>query len=112
MNLSPQLAPASLAVVMPIYNEASNIGVVLDDWFICLKSVCPSFVLFAINDGSKDDTAQILELLRVKLGPRLRVVNKRNTGHGLTCREGYELALAEGAEWIFQIDSDGQCDPA
>jgi dolichol-phosphate mannosyltransferase len=29
----------------------------------------------------------------------------------LTCRKGYELALEEGAAWIFQIDSDGQCDP-
>ena len=111
MNLSPQF-PANLAVVVPVYNEAANIVAVLDEWFSCLENVCPNFVLFAVNDGSKDDTAQILESLRGELGPRLRVVNKPNTGHGLTCREGYELALADGAEWIFQIDSDGQCDPA
>jgi glycosyltransferase involved in cell wall biosynthesis len=39
-------------------------------------------------------------------------VNKKNSGHGRSCREGYELALGEGAAWILQIDSDGQCDPA
>ena len=55
--------------------------------------------------------AEILDSLRNELGPRLQVVNKSNSGHGLACREGYELALSEGSPWIFQIDSDGQCDP-
>jgi glycosyltransferase involved in cell wall biosynthesis len=101
-----------LAVVMPIYNEAANIASVLGEWFALLDKIAPRFVLFALNDGSKDQTAAILASLGDQLGPRLRVVNKANSGHGPTCRQGYELALAEGAEWIFQIDSDGQCDPA
>jgi len=109
--MSPQFSPPDIAVVMPVYNEAANISAVLHEWFSYLRIVCPNFVLFAVNDGSKDETAKILALLRDELGPRLRVVNKSNSGHGLTCREGYQLALAEGAEWIFQIDSDGQCDP-
>ncbi len=112
MKVTPQLSPPDLAVVMPVYNEAANIAAVLSEWFSCLRIVCPNFILFAVNDGSKDDTAEILASLKKELGPRLRVVNKTNSGHGLTCREGYELALAEGAKWIFQIDSDGQCDPA
>ena len=97
---------------MPIYNEAANIGSVLREWFDCLDKVAPDFVLLAINDGSKDDTQTVLESLGSELGPRLRVVSKPNSGHGSSCREGYELALAAGAHWIFQIDSDGQCDPA
>lgn len=111
MNRSPQFGSPALAVVMPIYNEASNIASVLREWFAILDKVAPDFALFALNDGSKDDTAAILAGLSAELGPRLRVVNKKNSGHGRSCREGYELALAEGAEWIFQIDSDGQCDP-
>ena len=110
--MSPQFSPPDLAVVMPVYNEAANISAVLHEWFSYLRIVSPNFVLFAVNDGSKDGTAKILGSLKGELGPRLRVVNKTNSGHGLTCREGYELALAEKAEWIFQIDSDGQCDPA
>jgi dolichol-phosphate mannosyltransferase len=112
MKMSPQVSQPDLAVVMPVYNEAANIEAVLSEWFSCLKIVSPNFVLFAVNDGSKDATANTLASLKAELGPRLRVVHKSNSGHGLTCREGYELALAEGAEWIFQIDSDGQCDPA
>lgn len=112
MNSSPQQFTApELAVLMPVYNEAANIAFVLREWFACLDGVSPDFVLFAINDGSKDNTALVLELLSRDLGPRLRVINKSNSGHGSSCREGYELALATGARWIFQIDSDGQCDP-
>jgi dolichol-phosphate mannosyltransferase len=68
-------------------------------------------VLLVINDGSTDDTGAILSQLSHEFGQRLSVVNKTNSGHGRSCREGYELALARGARWIFQIDSDGQCDP-
>src|ERR1051326_3764601 len=112
MLTSPQVSAAELAVVMPIYNEAANIAAVLQEWFSCLRIVCPNFILFAIDDGSKDETAQVLSSLQNEFGQQLRIVNKPNSGHGLTCREGYELALSEGAEWILQIDSDGQCDPA
>jgi len=104
------MAP-ELAVVMPIYNESANIGSVLREWFACLEGIAPGFELFAINDGSTDNTLSILEQLRGELGPRLRVVNKPNSGHGRSCREGYEMAMASGSRWIFQIDSDGQCDP-
>jgi len=110
--MNPQFSAPELVVVMPVYNEAAQIASVLGEWFACLNKIVPRFVLLAINDGSKDETATILESLSCELGPRLRVVNKANSGHGPSCREGYELALAEGAQWVFQIDSDGQCDPA
>jgi dolichol-phosphate mannosyltransferase len=111
MNSSPQLSTPELAIVMPVYNEAANIGSVLEEWFGHLRIACPNFVLFAVNDGSTDDTAEILASLKDRFGSRLRVVNKINGGHGSACREGYELALGEEVEWILQIDSDGQCDP-
>jgi dolichol-phosphate mannosyltransferase len=112
MNVSPQFALPELAVVMPVYNEAANIGSVVREWFGVFAKVAPRFSLFAINDGSKDKTAAELISLSRELGPRLQVINKTNSGHGQTCRYGYEYALNEEAAWIFQIDSDGQCDPA
>ncbi|MEP7014213.1 MAG: glycosyltransferase family 2 protein [Verrucomicrobiota bacterium] len=112
MNVSPPFSTPELAVVMPVYNEAANIGAVLREWFRTLERTAPDFVLLVINDGSKDNTASILAALSRELGPRLQVVSKKNSGHGSSCREGYEMALAQGAAWILQIDSDGQCDPA
>lgn len=112
MDSSPQqFTTPELAVVMPIYNEAANIASVLREWFECLNAVAPDFVLLAINDGSKDETRDVLTSLAAEFGSRLQVVNKPNSGHGRSCREGYEIALEIGARWIFQIDSDGQCDP-
>ena len=110
MSRSPQ--SPDLAVVMPIYNEAASIRSVLREWFLALDKASVNFLFFAINDGSTDDTTKILSSLTGELGPRLCVVNKKNSGHGRSCRFGYERALAEGAPWILQIDSDGQCDPS
>jgi glycosyltransferase involved in cell wall biosynthesis len=111
MNVSPQFASPELAVVMPVYNEAHNIVAVVREWFAVLAEIAPRFSLFVINDGSKDGTTAALSSLAAELGPRLRIVEKGNSGHGRSCRHGYELALNEGATWVFQIDSDGQCDP-
>jgi hypothetical protein len=52
MSVSSESPHPELAVVMPIYNEAANISVVLREWFNCLDKVAPRFVFFAINDGS------------------------------------------------------------
>jgi dolichol-phosphate mannosyltransferase len=112
MNSSPRFGSPDLAVVMPVYNEAANIGSVVREWFGVLAKVAPRFSLLALNDGSKDDTRTALASLSQELGPRLRVIDKPNSGHGRTCRHGYEVALKASAAWIFQLDSDGQCDPA
>jgi dolichol-phosphate mannosyltransferase len=112
MQSSSEFRPPDLVVVMPVYNEGPNITAVIRDWFDSLANAVPHFQLLAVNDGSSDDSAQILDRLAVQLGSRLRVVHKQNSGHGRSCRYGYELALTEGARWILQIDSDGQCDPA
>ena len=38
-------------------------------------------------------------------------MDQSNSGHGRSCVRGYHTAVSWNAEWIFQIDSDGQCDP-
>src|SRR5207302_137437 len=99
-----------LYVVMPIYNEQASIGGVVREWKECLQKVAPDHRILILNDGSKDNTAQVLADLAAST-PGLEVVNKPNSGHGRTCIMGYEEAIRRGARWIFQIDSDGQCDP-
>lgn len=102
----------SLWVVMPAYNEEASVARVLDEWIPCLRSVAGSpFCFCALNDGSQDTTLAILKNLQGKY-PELVIVDKKNSGHGQTCLAGYKEALGKQAQWIFQIDSDGQCDPA
>ena len=95
---------------MPVYNEEISLGHVVASWYPVLEKTCTSFTICILNDGSKDNTLKIANELAAK-HPSIKVVDKPNTGHGQTCAYGYQLALDNGAEWVFQIDSDGQCDP-
>ncbi len=106
------MSTPSLVTVIPVYNESANIETVVSEWVECFRTEGVDFQIILLNDGSKDNTAEVLEKLAAARGECLRVVNKANSGHGRTCRMGYELALETGTEWVFQIDSDGQCNPA
>jgi dolichol-phosphate mannosyltransferase len=101
---------ADLWVVVPVYNEENAVALVINEWINVLRGLSLDFVFCVLNDGSSDKTLAVLKTC-TENHPELRVVDKPNTGHGQTCITGYQLAINENAEWIFQIDSDGQCDP-
>lgn len=101
----------TLLVVLPVYNEEASIETVVRDWMEALDRVCPDFVLLAMDDGSQDRTAEILNALGREFGERLEILSRENRGHGQTCLEGYRVALQRGIPYVLQIDSDGQCDP-
>jgi len=92
-------------VVMPVYNEAECISGVLDDWIQELDSLGIAYRLVVLNDGSKDNTAEVLTQYRDN--PRVNVINKKNSGHGPTILQGYQIAVQE-AHWVFQVDSDNE----
>lgn len=99
-----------LFVVMPVYNEAEAVEAVVREWIAALRGAAPRFRLLAVDDGSRDATPAILDALAAEL-PELSVLHQANAGHGAACVAGYRKALASGAPWILQLDSDGQCDP-
>lgn len=98
-----------LYVVMPVFNEEESVGKVFDEWIPVLNQTSPNFIFLAVNDGSKDNTLNILNEY-AKRDSRIRVLSKENSGHGFSCFEGYKLAIQQKAKWVLQIDSDGQCD--
>lgn len=98
-------------IVMPVYNEQASVRKVVMEWFQEVQNWTENFVFFAINDGSQDDTPQTLLRLREQLGERLEVRDQANIGHGQSCLIGYREACARRIPYVFQIDSDGQCDP-
>ncbi len=111
-SAKPVETPApSLVLVVPVYNEQDAIVPVLEEWRAELASTVGAgrFQILVIDDGSTDNTPSRLAALG---WPELRVHRHSNRGHGQSCLVGYIEAERLGAEFVFQIDSDGQCDPA
>lgn len=102
-------------LVMPAYNEEANIEATLRQWHpvaAWLAEMGAEAHILVANDGSTDGTLAVLRRLASSgCFPRLEVVDKPNSGHGATVRSLYARALAEGADFVFQTDSDGQTDP-
>lgn len=104
------MAIKNLWVVMPVYNEEEAIDSVYNEWHATLSTMNIPYTLCILNDGSKDKTLSKLNAFAAS-DPNLKVIDKKNTGHGQSCVYGYKLAIENGADWILQVDSDGQCDP-
>ncbi len=98
-------------IVMPVYNEQASVRKVVTEWFSEVENWTERIVFLAIDDGSKDETPRVLKRLQEQLGPRLEVLSRENRGHGQSCMQGYQIASERGIPYVFQIDSDGQCDP-
>jgi glycosyltransferase involved in cell wall biosynthesis len=88
-----------LSIVIPAYNEAQRIGRSLDDVLGFLSSEPYRGEVIVVNDGSRDQTAQIVEG-RVedfeRAGSLLRLLtNTPNRGKGYSVRRGVSEARGE-----------------
>jgi glycosyltransferase involved in cell wall biosynthesis len=99
-----------LYIVMPAYNEEENIKSVVDAWYPIIEKIGGDSRLVIINDGSKDHTYEMMQEY-AKEKPMFLPLTKQNSGHGPTLLYGYRYAIQEGADYIFQTDSDGQTNP-
>lgn len=98
---------------MPAYNEAENVNEVVRMWHPVAERICNEgneCKLVIANDGSKDNTFEILTRLKSEY-KHLVPLNKSNSGHGATVLYLYQYAIKENADYIFQTDSDGQTLP-
>lgn len=102
-----------LYIVIPIYNEEANIKDVIEDWYPVVEKHNGNGEsrLVLIDDGSKDNTFSIIEEYANKY-PLIKAITKQNEGHGATILYGYNYAIENGADYIFQTDSDGQTLPS
>ncbi len=101
----PPLATYPLvSVLVPCHNEGPNVVETLTS---ALESSYPNLEVIAVNDGSTDDTAQILDEL-ITRQPRLRVVHLAgNQGKGVALRTA---ALAARSDYLVCIDGDALLD--
>lgn len=100
-----------LFVVMPAYNEEENIEEVVRSWYSVLAGKGADARLVVADSGSTDGTHSILEGLREEL-PQLEILSDTGKQHGPKVIALYDYAVRQGADYIFQTDSDGQTDPS
>lgn len=104
----PMIFPYSLSVFFPAYNDARSLPGLIGATFEVLAQHVDDYEVIVVNDGSQDDTADVLLRLRRRFGPRLRVVtHERNRGYGAALCSGFEAARKE---FVFYTDGDGQYD--
>lgn len=99
-----------LYFVIPAYNEEENIENVVTTWYKTIEKMNINMKMLVIDDGSKDATFRKLKNMQSNF-EKLEVIHKENSGHGATILFGYKYALQNGADYIFQTDSDGQTMP-
>jgi dolichol-phosphate mannosyltransferase len=96
-------------IVLPTYQEAENIADVLR----AAHAALPEASILVVDDGSPDGTADIAEALCDELGGAVSVLRRPGkAGLGSAYRAGFAHGLAEGADVMFEMDSDLSHDPA
>jgi dolichol-phosphate mannosyltransferase len=108
---SPSSVPAGvrLSVVIPVCNEAQNVGPLASEIAAALATHRPFEIIF-VDDGSTDTTAQAVRDARVHGIPEIRLIrHSQRSGQSVAVCTGVRAARAE---WIATLDGDGQNDPA
>lgn len=97
-----------LSVVVPVHNEAENIGALVAEISHAMTDF-GAFEIIVVNDGSTDETYQVLAQVAQSF-PHLTVINHLgNFGQSAALLSGVRAA---SALWIATLDGDGQNDPA
>lgn len=106
--MSAEATPAwpSLGIVVPVYNEAAAIEASLRRIVAVAERYEGRAEAIAVDDGSADASAEIIERLAGELEPLEAVRRPANGGYGAALRSGAERASELGLEYVAFIDSD------
>lgn len=91
-------------VVLPTYNEIGNLKNMVDALFALN---IPDFHLLVVDDNSPDGTGQLADELAAHSGGHIRVLHRQEkNGLGPAYIAGFKQAIADGADYILQMDAD------
>lgn len=90
-----------ISVIVPVYNVEKYLPACL---YSLLKQTFTDFEVICVNDGSPDNSSQILDKY-AKLDSRIKIINQKNQGLSMARNNG--LLKASG-EYIYFLDSDDE----
>ena len=97
------MAHPQLSIVIPAYNESARIEATLERVMSCVEAEQWDAEVLVIDDGSKDDTAAIVERWMDSF-PRLHLIkNPGNRGKGYSVRNGL---LQSAGDIVMFTDAD------
>ena len=98
------MAMVKVSILVPVY----NVGLFLDE---CLESLVRQTLkeieIICINDGSKDNSLDILKKNAIK-DDRIRIIDKKNTGYGDSMNQGLDKATGE---YVGVVEPDDFVEP-
>ena len=98
-----------ISVVIPLYNESEILPLLINRLNSVADGLAQSVEFVLIDDGSKDDTANIMRALALSDARYHAIFLSRNHGHQLALTAG--LSAARGTEAVMVIDGDLQDPP-
>lgn len=94
------MSKPAISVIIPVYNAQDGIKRCVDS---LLNQSFKNFEIILLNDGSKDDSLNILKEYELKYS-FIRVIDKQNEGVAVTRNKG--ILLAEGEYTMFMDNDD------
>ena len=96
------------AVVIATYNEADNIGPLLDQ----LMELSPGLTAIIVDDNSPDGTSRIVQRYSDRFTNRVRLIRREaKLGYGSALVTGLGEALRSGSPCIVSMDADFSHEP-
>ena len=97
-------------VIIPTYNEKENVEAIIR----AVTSLEKGFDVLIVDDGSPDGTADIVKhLMAEEMKDHLFIIEREGKlGLGTAYIRGFQWALDEGYEYIFEMDADFSHNPA
>ena len=124
---------AKLGIVLPTYNEASNLPRLIENLeglFYPELQVCPTrtpgppkidsiiqeeeppeLQIFVVDDNSPDGTSSVAQRLASQYGNISVITRPGKEGLGSALRDGMRAALAEGCDYVLTMDTDFSHNP-
>ena len=97
-----------LSIILPVYNEEGNLKILLGEFNEVLGKVTYPYEIIAVNDGSSDASAAILDELAAG-DPHLKVIHfRKNYGQTAALAAGIDAATGD---LLIPMDADLQNDP-
>jgi len=97
-----------ISIIIPVFNESESIGFLLDEVINVMSVHKFNFELIVVNDGSKDNTYQVLKKLTFTIKELSVVSLRKNYGQTAAMSAGFDNSKGD---IIITLDGDLQNDP-